>query len=683
MATLKTIIRQFVGKRFLKRWMVLLIDLALCVLASLITLIFLFYLVIDPQDIAAFEISANGGEIYFSPMVTLTAIQIIVSLILLLIFPIYRGIIRIRSYSGSSRYLWISFLKSGVISLLFGFVAGLWWASLLGFVVDTVFTLLTLIGFRGLIQALWSFVSESDYDSLGGTPTLIFGVNDRSSLLADKLIQKTARKHISLVGFVDPKIKDRVMIGKYKVFRTPSIESVAALLKKYHIELIVFSDYDTLREHKEFVDYCIRKKLRLQVDQEPRSVYSVDSRPPIEDIQIEDILGRQAIFLNMQPIADALKSKVILVTGATGSIGSEIVRQLAALKPKRIVLYDVAETPMHNFRLELRDKYPDGDFVFVMGDVRNAQRVDFVMRRYAPSLVYHAAAYKHVPLMEENPCEACSTNIIGTYTVAKKSIEYGVERVVMLSTDKAVNPSNVMGATKRFCEIIVQSLDLAIKQGKIQAKGHTQFATTRFGNVLGSNGSVIPIFKKQLQQGGPLTVTDRDVVRFFMTIPEASQLVLEAGMLSRGGEIFVFDMGEAVKIDDLARRMIRLAGYEPDVDIQITYTGFRPGEKQYEEVIHNDEKDLPTKHPKIHIVQMREESFERVLPYIKLFYRLSVEGDVEGVVYLLKKVIPEYKSLNSLFAELEDTDRPPFDLEERLQETNQHSFSSMYQSIFD
>ena len=422
-----------------------------------------------------------------------------------------------------------------------------------------------------------------------------------------------------------------------------------------------------LHENAAFASFCIDRKIRLLVDQEPRRILNVDSRPPIEEIQIEDILGREAIFLNMKPISEALHDKTILVTGATGSIGSEIVRQLARLEPQLIVLFDIAETPMHELRLELQRCYPEGRFAFVMGDIRNPQRLDFVMRRFQPDKVFHAAAYKHVPLMEENPCEAVATNIVGTFNIASKCLEYGIDQMVMLSTDKAVNPSSVMGATKRFCEMIVQSLDLAIKRGEVPAEVPTRFATTRFGNVLNSAGSVIPTFKRQLQRGGPLTVTDPRIERYFMTIPEASQLVLEASMLSHGGEVFVFDMGDLVKIADLAKRMIRLAGYEPDKDIKIVYTGLRPGEKLYEETIHDKEKDLPTAHNKIHIVQTREESFERIRLMVALFDRLAHEGNVDGVVYLLKKAIPEYKSLNSeIFAAFERGERIPFDLEEEL-----------------
>lgn len=585
----------------------------------------------------------------------------------LLLFPVYKGIIRIRSFSNGFNYLWLSLCKSVVLALVLGVLSKEWLFGVLYFILDTLFTLFFLVGFRTIVQAVWSFSNEAPLSGTR-TPALIFGVNDRSSQLAEKLSNSYQGKGLYVIGFVETEQPTKSMtIGGKPIFYTPDTTSFSALLDKYQVSVLLFSGYDVLHENAPFASICIDRKIRLLVDQEPRRILNVDSRPPIEEIQIEDILGRESIFLNMKPISEALHNKTILVTGATGSIGSEIVRQLARLEPQLIVLFDIAETPMHELRLELQRSYPNGRFAFVMGDIRNPQRLDFVMRKFHPDKVFHAAAYKHVPLMEENPCEAVATNIIGTFNIASKCLEYGVDQMVMLSTDKAVNPSSVMGATKRFCEIIVQSLDLAIKRGQVQTTVPTRFATTRFGNVLNSAGSVIPTFKRQLQRGGPLTVTDPRIERYFMTIPEASQLVLEASMLSQGGEVFVFDMGDLVKIADLAERMIRLAGYEPDKDIKIVYTGLRPGEKLYEETIHDKEKDLPTAHNKIHIVQTREESFERIHLMVLLFKRLARQGDVNGVVYLLKKAIPEYKSLNSeLFASFERGEHIPFDLEEEL-----------------
>ena len=662
----KEFLRKCLGSRYVNYRIIAIIDLLLSVIASLSAVFVASYALLTLTGVYFYETIIEYIGLTH-PTLSFIILSLGISIIALLLFPVYKGIIRIRSFSNGFNYLWLSLCKSVVLALVLGVLSKEWLFGVLYFILDTLFTLFFLVGFRTIVQAVWSFSNEAPLSSTR-TPALIFGVNDRSSQLAEKLSNSYQGKGLYVIGFVETEQPTKSMtIGGKPIFYTPDTTSFSALLDKYQVSVLLFSGYDVLHENAPFASICIDRKIRLLVDQKPRRILNVDSRPPIEEIQIEDILGRESIFLNMKPISEALHNKTILVTGATGSIGSEIVRQLARLEPQLIVLFDIAETPMHELRLELQRSYPNGRFAFVMGDIRNPQRLDFVMRKFHPDKVFHAAAYKHVPLMEENPCEAVATNIIGTFNIASKCLEYGVDQMVMLSTDKAVNPSSVMGATKRFCEIIVQSLDLAIKRGQVQTTVPTRFATTRFGNVLNSAGSVIPTFKRQLQRGGPLTVTDPRIERYFMTIPEASQLVLEASMLSQGGEVFVFDMGDLVKIADLAERMIRLAGYEPDKDIKIVYTGLRPGEKLYEETIHDKEKDLPTAHNKIHIVQTREESFERIHLMVLLFKRLARQGDVNGVVYLLKKAIPEYKSLNSeLFASFERGEHIPFDLEEEL-----------------
>ena len=335
----------------------------------------------------------------------------------------------------------------------------------------------------------------------------------------------------------------------------------------------------------------------------------------------------------------------MLVTGAAGSIGSEICRQLAHFPIKKLVCFDSAETPMHNLRLELEEKYKGLNFVPVIGDVRSPDRVDYVFRNWHPQVVFHAAAYKHVPLMEENPCEAIRTNVFGTRVMADAAVSYGVEKFVMISTDKAVNPTNIMGCSKRLAEIYVQSLGCAIHEGKV--KGHTKFITTRFGNVLGSNGSVIPRFKEQIENGGPVTVTHPDIIRFFMTIPEACRLVMEAATMGEGNEIFVFEMGKAVKIVDLATRMIELAGYRPGEDIEIKFTGLRPGEKLYEEVLSDKENTIPTENKKIMIAKVRHYEYADILDTYAEFEKLSRTVKIMDTVRLMKKVVPEFKSKNS------------------------------------
>ena len=367
----------------------------------------------------------------------------------------------------------------------------------------------------------------------------------------------------------------------------------------------------------------------------------------VRNVKIEDLLGREEIQISLDAIKANFKDKVVMVTGAAGSIGSELCRQLASFGVKKLVLFDNAETPMHNIRLELEEKFPDLKFVPIIGDVRQGPRVDYAFREHRPQIVFHAAAYKHVPLMEENPCEAIRVNVHGTHTVADKCIEYDVEKMVMISTDKAVNPTNVMGCSKRIAEIYVQSLGLAIERGEV--KGKTTFVTTRFGNVLGSNGSVIPRFREQIEKGGPVTVTDPNITRFFMTIPEACRLVMEAATFSTSTQIFVFDMGESVKIDDLAKRMISLAGLKLGEDIQIEYVGLRPGEKLYEEVLSTKENTTATSHDRIFVAKVREYDYKDALAAVDDIEELSIFVRIPEMVKKMKGFVPEFISKNSIF----------------------------------
>lgn len=371
----------------------------------------------------------------------------------------------------------------------------------------------------------------------------------------------------------------------------------------------------------------------------------------IREIRIEDLLGREEIKINTVELAESFTGKVVLVTGAAGSIGSELCRQLATLGISRLVLFDNAETPMHELRLELERNFPNLKFTPFIGDVRQKERLRMAFVMFHPQVVFHAAAYKHVPLMEENPCEAVRVNVVGSRLVADFCVEYGVEMMVMISTDKAVNPTNVMGASKRLAEIYVQSLGLAMERGKV--KGKTRFVTTRFGNVLGSNGSVIPYFRKQIEQGGPVTVTDPRITRFFMTIPEACRLVMEAAMMSTGNQIFVFDMGEPVKIVDLAERMIRLAGYIPGEDIKIKFIGLRPGEKLYEEVLSNEENTIPTGNSKIRVAKVRTYERDEVLWAYDKLAELALAVEVDKTVRLMKRIVQEFKSRNSVYEVLD------------------------------
>ena len=370
----------------------------------------------------------------------------------------------------------------------------------------------------------------------------------------------------------------------------------------------------------------------------------------IESIQIEDLLERPTIKMNTENVSAILSGQVVMITGAAGSIGSELVRQVLHFSPSVVVLFEQAESPLHDLHLDLRHQYPDANIVAYIGDLRNKSAVEQAFRDYRPDVIFHAGAYKHVPLMEEFPNEAVRANVLGTKNLADLAVEYGTKRFVMISTDKAVNPTNVMGASKRIAEIYVQSL---YKKLSADNPACTRFITTRFGNVLGSNGSVIPYFKKQIAQGGPVTVTHPDIIRFFMTISEACTLVMEAATLGNGGEIFIFDMGHQVKILDLAKNMIRLAGYRPDVDIPIVFTGLRPGEKLYEEVLNRKEITLPTENEKIKIARVREEDYDRVSPVIDSLIETAKKESPMQTVAIMKQIVPEYKSKNSIYEQLD------------------------------
>ena len=370
----------------------------------------------------------------------------------------------------------------------------------------------------------------------------------------------------------------------------------------------------------------------------------------IESIKVEDLLERPAININMENVRNILSNKVVLITGAAGSIGSEIVRQVATHNPSGVILLEMAESPLHDLMMEVKPLFPTIKFIHVIADVRNMTMLEPIFKEYKPDVVFHAAAYKHVPLMEDFPPQAILTNVLGTKNIADLSVKYGVQRFIMVSTDKAVNPTNIMGASKRIAEIYVQSLFLKLFKENNQC---TKFITTRFGNVLGSNGSVVPYFKKQIAQGGPITVTHPDIIRYFMTIPEASSLVLEAATLGNGGEIYVFDMGQPVKISDLAKNMIRLAGYVPGKDIEIVYTGLRPGEKLYEELLNQKELTIPTTNEKILVAKVREYDFDEVSSSIEQLIQSAQEGKIFPTVQFMKEIVPEYKSKNSIYEKLD------------------------------
>ena len=427
------------------------------------------------------------------------------------------------------------------------------------------------------------------------------------------------------------------------IYRSSGLEQ---LLQRRTIDRLIIAKRDLPAERKrEVVELGLKYDIAvLEVPRFESWINGELSVRQIRKVNIEDLLERDTIKLNEEELSKQILNKSVLVTGAAGSIGSEIVRQLTRFKPSKIVLFDQAESPLYDIELELREEFQFFDAEIVIGDMRDKERMENVFSVLRPDLVYHAAAYKHVPMMENNPSEAIKTNVFGTANVAELAVRYGAERFVMVSTDKAVNPTNVMGASKRIAEIYIQSLD---------KKSKTSFITTRFGNVLGSNGSVIPRFKRQIEAGGPVTVTHPEITRYFMTIPEACQLVLQAGALGNGGEIFVFDMGESVKIVDLARKMIKLSGYKLGNDINISFTGLRPGEKLYEELLNVKENTLPTVHPRIMIAKVREYSHSEVVELVSEFHPYLQEKDNFGIVRHMKVMVPEFRSKNSVYEQLD------------------------------
>ncbi|MBQ6437461.1 MAG: polysaccharide biosynthesis protein [Bacteroidales bacterium] len=532
-----------------------------------------------------------------------------------------------------------------VVLLLAGFGRGQHLGILL--FIDFLLTFFMLVAVRILMVVIYDTFLNRSRKGTNMQNVLVYGAGNKAAAIVTRLVTS---QHFRIVGFVTT---DKTVAGKqlyeFKIYGCTDKESFAAVAEKVNATALLFPVDDDLRgEGGKMVKMAIDCGLKVLV---APSIDETHRLQPIREVRIEDLLGREEIQISMNLIRENFHNKVVMVTGAAGSIGSELCHQLAGFGVRQLVLFDNGETPMHELRLDLEETCPALNFVPVIGDVRQKERLDFVFRKYHPQVVFHAAAYKHVPLMEENPCEAVLVNVDGTRNVADKCIEYVAEKMVMISTDKAVNPTNVMGCSKRLAEIYVQSLGTALAEGRM--KGKTRFVTTRFGNVLGSHGSVIPRFREQIAKGGPVTVTHPDITRFFMTIPEACRLVMEAATMSRGNEIFIFDMGQSVKIDSLARRMIELAGLTPDEDIKIVYSGLRPGEKLYEEVLADTENTLPTSHERIRIAKVREYDYEDALKGVNELRELARAVTIEQMVSLMKRIVPEFKSKNSVFEALD------------------------------
>lgn len=622
--------------RYVNSRLILALDLFVSMGATIVALLLASILL--GEAIFSFNLMAwwLGGALFFS-------------LAAFLFLQTHKSIIRHARLRELARLSVAVFLKGvGVVALL----EVVFWGALqprvcITLLFDLLLTLSSLIVIRVAMVVVYDLLKNSRQKHRNCRRILIYGTGDKGASLVTQLQNS---QEYQVVGFLTyGKALKNHMLADLPVYYFETEDNVKYLHNHKDIDAILFAHAREAREEQErLIRFCTDCNIKVLIA--PSIDEVVDGKvqkQAIREIKIEDLLGREEIKISMDEIIANFRGKTIMVTGAAGSIGSELCRQLATFGIKELVLFDNSETPMHNIRLELEDRFPDLKFIPVIGDVRMLPRLDFAFRTYRPQVVFHAAAYKHVPLMEENPCEAVLANVAGSRNVADKCIEYDVEKMVMISTDKAVNPTNIMGCTKRLAEIYVQSLGLAIEAGKV--KGKTKFVTTRFGNVLGSNGSVIPRFREQIAKGGPVTVTHPDITRFFMTIPEACRLVMEAATMATGTQIFVFDMGKSVKIAHLAKRMIELAGLEVDKDIKIEYTGLRPGEKLYEEVLSNTENTLPTSHDRIRIAKVREYDYADALKGAQELEELSRAVIIPDMVRLMKKIVPEFKSKNSRF----------------------------------
>ena len=511
-----------------------------------------------------------------------------------------------------------------------------------------LFSFLILTVYRTIIKIFFLYTKK-----VNGTrkKTLIYGAGDLG-IAVKRTLDHDVRSKNAIIGFLDDNDqKINKVIDGTKIYSSKKFNH---LINTLNVEEVIIASHNIPSERKnEITDIALERNVSILTLPPVKKIMNGDLNPnQIQKIKIEDLLERDPIKINDDHILNQTKGKRILVTGAAGSIGSEIASQLGKYEPQMIILCDQAESPLHNLQLDLQDEFPNQVYHTYIADIRSTKRMRLLFETFKPHYVYHAAAYKHVPMMENHPLEAVQTNVLGTKNLADLAVEFQVEKFVFVSTDKAVNPTNIMGATKRIAEIYVQALNNhleSLSNGDV----NTKFITTRFGNVLGSNGSVIPRFRDQIQKGGPVTVTHPEITRYFMTIPEACRLVLEAGAMGQGGEIFVFDMGKSVKIVELAKKMIRLSGFKPNEDIEIKFTGLRPGEKLYEELLNDLENTLPTHHEKIMIAKVRENNYNIVsLKLAELKLRLATQNKNE-VVYQMKLIVPEFKSKNSIYEQLD------------------------------
>ena len=611
---------RLVNLRYINRWIIFSADLFVSLSVSLLGVLGMFSI-----------LHIRIGE---SDVLKVGLSSFVASIVSFLLFKAYHGVIRHSTLRGLWRIGGAAIGKSLLMFLLLWllkarFSPPIYW---LGGIMDSTLTIVMLVTLRVFVINVYNSVLLQ----LGKKRkrVLVFGTEEESVMIATSANRQVFMQNYSIMGFLSfGNSKKSIRIAELPVYQIENVEDLYRLIPRNSLDGVLFPNIKVAHQERDrLIRYCEQASLKTLVVPEMEELRGGEAKRSVREIRIEDLLGREEIHINLDEIGNLLEGKTVLVTGAAGSIGSEICRQLAHFPIKKLVCFDSAETPMHNLRLELEEKYKGLNFVPVIGDVRSPDRVDYVFRNWHPQVVFHAAAYKHVPLMEENPCEAIRTNVFGTRVMADAAVSYGVEKFVMISTDKAVNPTNIMGCSKRLAEIYVQSLSLAIERGEV---------------------SVIPRFREQIAQGGPVTVTHPDIIRYFMTIPEACRLVLEAGTMGKGGEIFIFDMGEPVKIADLAKRMIELSGLQVDKDIEIKYTGLRPGEKLYEELLSNKENTKETPHEKIRVAAVREYAYKDVVEHIDLLAELSLHVHILPMVKEMKSFVPEFKSQNSQFTRLD------------------------------
>lgn len=616
----------------LPRWSILFIDTFVCALALTLAFFIRFYFdsVMSIQD---------KQNLPYDFLIVLS-----IRFLSFYISKTYKGVVRYTSTRDTMRIFVVilsgSFLLFALNIITLNYILGYYFIPNSVIIIDALVSLFVMITSRLAVKALYSEMKNPTKEK---TNVIIYGAGD-AGIITKRTLDRDAAIKYKAVAFIDAD-EDKLGRSIEGVFIYPQ-SKMPELIKEYEIELVIIAIQKISSQKKnEITDLCLENNVKvLTVPPVTNWINGELSFNQIKSIKIEDLLERDPIKLDDLTISAQLKNKVVLITGAAGSIGSELARQCANYSPKKIYLLDQAESPLHELELEFNEKFKDTAFEVVIADIRNVERLKHVFKSFQPQIVFHAAAYKHVPMMENNPSESIFTNILGTKNTADLADEFKVERFVFVSTDKAVNPTNVMGASKRIAEIYIQSL------GK---KSQTKFITTRFGNVLGSNGSVIPRFKKQIEEGGPITITHPDITRYFMTIPEASQLVLEAGSIGKGGEIFVFNMGKSVKILDLARKMILLSGLKENRDIKIIFTGLRPGEKLFEELLADTENTLPTHHEQILIGKVREYDYEDVKSIINELIKLFNTQNNELIVQRMKDLVPEFKSNNSVFQKLD------------------------------